>query len=172
MSGKSFGLCVLQHLYLVRVFVASCALSFTSFSKRNFGIRTFSITNFSRYEPYTIRTLSRTNICIRTPAYEPFAIRTFSLTNSRIRTVCIRTLSVTNFLNTNLILYELFTLRTSAITNFLPYELYPIRTSAYEHLLTNLFLYEPHVYELRSWKPAPQGVPLPINRHAIADGQL
>ena len=113
----------------------------------------FSFTNFRWYEPYAIRTLSCTNICIRTLAYEPFAIRTFSLTNFCIRTVCIRTLSVTNFLNTNLIPYELFTLRTFAVTNFLPYEHYPIRTSADEHLLTNIFPYEPCVYELSSGYP-------------------
>ena len=152
MSGNSFGLCVLPHLYLVRVFVASCALSLYELQQTKFWDTNFSITNLSRYESYTIRTLSCTNICIRTLAYEPFTIRTFSLKNSSIRTVYIRTLSVTNFLNANLILYELVTLRTSAMTNFLPYELYPIRRSAYEHLLTDLFLYEPYAYEPRSWK--------------------
>ena len=56
------------------------------------------------------------------------------------------------FSATNLILYEHLTLRTFAVTTFLPYEHYPIQTSAYEYLLTNLFLYEPYVYELWSWK--------------------
>ena len=122
-------------------------------------------TNFRWYEPYAIRTLSCTNICIRTLAYEPFAIRTFSLTNFCIRTVCLRTLSVTNFLNTNLIPYELFTLRTFAVTNFLPYEHYPIRTSADEHLLTNIFPYEPCVYELSSGYPAHFSFGLGLIKH-------
>ena len=52
-----------------------------------------------------------------------------------------------NILHTNLIRYEPFPLRTIAVTNLIPYELYPMRTFAYEPLLTNLFLYEPCVYE-------------------------
>ena len=108
-------------------------------------MRTFSVTNFSRYELYLIRTF----------AYEPFSIRTFSFTNFRIRTFYIRTFSVTNILHMNLIRYEPFPLRTIAVTNLIPYEPYPIRTFAYEPLLTNLFPYEPCVYEPRSWNPPP-----------------
>ena len=65
----------------------------------------------------------------------------------------LRTLAVTN-----LIPYELYPVRTLAVTNFIPYELYPVRTSAYELLLTNLLqyelfplrtlAYEPFAYEL------------------------
>ena len=80
-----------------------------------------------------MRTLSDTNLCVRTFAYEPFSIRTFSFTIcDRIRTFYTRTFSVTNILHTNLIRYEPFPLRTIAVTNLIPYELYPIRTFAYE----------------------------------------
>ena len=137
MSGKSFGLCVLQHLYLVRLFVASCAISFTSFRKRNFEIRTFSFTNFSRYEPYTIRTLSCTNICIE-----------LLLTNLlQYEFFFHYELSHTNRLHTNYICYELlyepYPVQTFYTTNFCHYELFTVRTLSHT---------EPYVYELRSGK--------------------
>ena len=40
-------------------------------------MRTFSVTNFSSYEPYVIRALSDTNLCIRTFAYELFPYEHF-----------------------------------------------------------------------------------------------
>ena len=45
------------------------------------------------------------------------------------------TLSLTNFLNTNIILYELLTLRTFAFTNF-----FYANIVSYEHCLTNMCL--------------------------------
>ena len=42
-------------------------------------LRTFYTTIFCRYEHFTIRTLSHTNICIRTLAYEHFSMRTLCL---------------------------------------------------------------------------------------------
>ena len=63
------------------------AFSFTNFRTLTFYIRTFSVTNILhtnliRYEPFplrSLRTLSHTNICLRTLAYEPFLIRTLCL---------------------------------------------------------------------------------------------
>ena len=41
-----------------------------------YPIRTFNIANFCRYKLFFMRTLSHTNIRMRTFAYEPFPIRT------------------------------------------------------------------------------------------------
>ena len=123
----------LQHTYRT---LGTNFICYEIFKCELYPIRTFSMTNFSRYEPYTIRTLSRTNICIKATSYEHLAIPTSSLVNFSIRTV-LWTLSVTKFL-----------IRTISNTNFLLHEHYPIRISVYEHLLTNLCLYKPCVYEL------------------------
>ena len=59
-----------------------------TFSVNKFSVNNILHTNLIRYEPFplrtiavtnlipTIRTLSQTNLCLRTLAYEPFPIRT------------------------------------------------------------------------------------------------
>ena len=141
---------------------------FLSYSMRSLGYELYPIRTFLK------RTLPDTNIFHNIfSRYEANTIRTFFLYEHLLRNSCLRIfcntiffpheLSRRNCLHTNFICYKLFEyrlypIRTFNTTNFsrdelfLPYEHYPIRTPAYEHLLSNLFLYEPYVYELWSWK--------------------
>ena len=52
------------------------------FEYEPYPLRIFYTTNFCRYEHFITRTLSHTNICIRTFAYEHFLIRTLCLRTS------------------------------------------------------------------------------------------
>ena len=66
-------------LFPLRTFSVTNFFRYEHFTYEPYPIRTFYISNYSRYEPYPIRTLSHTNLCLRTLAYEPFLIRTLCL---------------------------------------------------------------------------------------------
>ena len=55
-----------------RLKIASSGSKAAGDAPEPYPIRKFSVTNFSRYESFPIRTLSNTNLCIRTFAYEHF----------------------------------------------------------------------------------------------------
>ena len=57
---------------------------YENFTYESYPIRTFSITNESRCEPYTIgmNLITYTNLCLRALAYEPFPIQTLCLRTS------------------------------------------------------------------------------------------
>ena len=111
----------------MRLFSAKNFFLYVLYAYEPFPLRTLALTNI-----FLIRTLSGTNLFKRTSAYEPFPLRIFFITNFSIRTICMRTFSGKNLKHTNPIRCEPFPLRTSAVTNLMLYELYPIRTFAYE----------------------------------------
>ena len=98
-------------------------------------IKTISIAILSRYDPHTIRSLFRTNMCTRTFSYESFAIRASSVTNFSIQVACVLNLSVTSFLATNFIRYELFATRIFPVETF-----HHANIIIYEYLHTNICL--------------------------------